>query len=215
MECKAVIFDLDGTLIDSMDVWGRIDVEFLGKRGLKVPADYLKGIACLGFEASADYTIRRFGFSETREEIMQEWFDMALYEYANRIELKKGAREYLCHLKKQGVKLAIATASHMDLVEAVLKRNGVYEWFDTIVTVQEVARGKGFPDVYHAAAERLGVSVESCIVYEDILPGIKGAKDGGYYTIGVYDSHSAEDMEQIKILADEYVMDFCDSIEGC
>lgn len=207
-EYKAAIFDLDGTLIDSMGVWNQIDIDFLGKRGYAVPDDYLKGIACLGFEAAADYTIQRFGFSETREEIIKEWFDMAIYEYSNNVELKKGVKSYLEQLKEQGVKMAIATASHENLVLPVLKHHGILEWFENITTVQEVPRGKGFPDVYDKAAMRMQVCPKECIVYEDILQGIQGAKAGGYRAIGVYDSHSVHDMEQMKALADGYIMDF-------
>lgn len=208
VEYKAAIFDLDGTLIDSLDVWRQIDIDFLGKRGYAVPDDYLKEIACLGFNAAADYTIARFGFSETRESIVREWFNMALYAYSNQVELKNGVKSYLEKLKGQRVKMAIATASDEQLVLPVLKRHGILELFENITTVQEVARGKGFPDVYDKAAQRMQVSPSECIVYEDILQGIQGAKAGGYRAIGVYDVHSAKDMEQMKAQADGYIMDF-------
>lgn len=207
---KGAIFDLDGTLIDSMGVWKQIDVDFLGKRGLTVPADYLDAITPMGFEAAADYTIARFGFPETRDEIIREWYDMAIYAYSNTVPLKKGAMEYLKMLKQQNIKMAVATASDKQLVIPALTNNGVIDMFDNITTIQEVPRGKGFPDVYDKAAERMGVNPAECIVFEDILAGINGAHMGGYRAVAIYDEHSVEPAEVMKENADAYIMDFRD-----
>lgn len=205
---RGAIFDLDGTLVDSMGVWRQIDVDFLGKRGLSVPPDYLDAITPMGFEAAADYTIDRFGFPETREEIIREWYDMAIYAYANTVPLKKGAMEYLQMLKEQNIKMAVATASDKQLVIPALTNNGVIHMFDNITTVQEVSRGKGFPDVYDKAAERMGIHPAECIVFEDILAGIQGAHMGGYRAVAIFDEHSVEPAEVIKENADAYIMDF-------
>ncbi len=132
---RGAIFDLDGTLVDSMGVWRQIDVDFLGKRGLSVPPDYLDAITPMGFEAAADYTIERFGFPENREEIIREWYDMAIYAYANTVPLKKGAMEYLQMLKEQNIKMAVATASDKQLVIPALTNNGVIDMFDNIKKV--------------------------------------------------------------------------------
>ena len=102
---KGAIFDLDGTLLDSMWVWDDIDVAFLKKRGLEVPPDYQEAITPLGFLEAARYTIRRFGFPETPEELIQEWHQMAVDAYTYEVELKDGAAEYLRYLKEKGIRL--------------------------------------------------------------------------------------------------------------
>ena len=107
MEKKGIIFDLDGTILDSMHIWEEIDKKFLGKRGLEVPEDYLRSIAPLGFERAAVYTIERFGFLETPEQIIAEWYQMATDAYANQVQLKPSAEEYLRYLKNGGSRLEL------------------------------------------------------------------------------------------------------------
>lgn len=210
-----VIFDLDGTLIDSMGVWSQIDVDFLGKRGFEVPMDYMTAITPMGFEATADYTIKRFNLNETREDLIKEWHDMAIEAYSYYVKLKPGAKEYVEYLHKNGKIMAVATASDMRLVEPVLKNNNIFHYFQNITTVKEVNRGKGFPDIYDMIARKMNISTEKCIVFEDILAGIKGAKAGGYTTIGVYDVHSCENQEQLKNECNKYICDFKEMIGNC
>jgi HAD superfamily hydrolase (TIGR01509 family) len=210
---SGVIFDLDGTLINSNWVWRQIDIEFLGKRGFDVPEDYMKIIAPMGFEATADYTIKRFGLKETREAVVKEWYDMAIDAYSNRVFLKDGVKEYLSYLKENGKLMSVATASDMRLVEPVLKNNGIEGYFNNITTLKEVNRGKGFPDIYDKSAEKMNIESDKCIVFEDIIQGIKGAKDGGYRTVGVYDEHFDNDKEKIKKICDMYIQDFKEMIK--
>lgn len=207
---QGAIFDLDGTLLDSMNVWRELDIEFLGRRGLEVPEDYLKSITAMGFEAAAEYTIKRFGFKETPQEIIDEWYAMALDAYSNTVVLKPGAKAYLGFLKSKGIKIASATASDSTLFIPALKRNGIYDLFDSFVTVRDVKRGKGFPDIYEKAAENLSLTAKDCVVFEDILKGIEGAKMGGFKAVAMYDAHSQCDWKEIKAIADIYICDFAE-----
>lgn len=202
------IFDLDGTVLDSMGVWRDIDYEFLGKRGIPVPDDYLKEISALGFEAAARYTIDRFGFKETPQEIIDEWYDMAIDAYTNDVMLKPGAEAYIKTLRMDGIKLAVATASDEALYKPALIRNGIYDCFDAFVTVRDVVRPKGFPDIYEKAAQMLGASVSECIVFEDVLKGVQGAKMGGFRVVAMKDEHSAFDEKAIRDTADRYIKNF-------
>lgn len=205
---KGAIFDLDGTLLDSMWIWEQIDIEFLSKRGLDVAEDYLAAITPMHFYQAAEYTISRFGLPETADEIVAEWSDMALDAYRHRIGLKPYAKEYLLFLKEQGVKLSVATASSDFIYMPALERNGIYDLFDAFTSSSEAARGKGFPDVYELAAEKIGLTAKDCAVFEDIYAGVKGAKLGGFYTIGVEDKYAAHEREQIKKEADLYIKDY-------
>lgn len=207
-EIKGAIFDLDGTVLDSMWVWTEIDKRFLGDRGFEVPQDYLEKIAPVGARKAAEYTIERFGLNERVEDIMNEWFDMALTAYETEVQCKPFVKEYFSKLEEEGVKLAVATSSDRKLIIPALERNGILDRFETIVTVDQVKRGKGFPDIYEKAAGDLGVTNEECIVFEDILAGIRGAKDGGFFAVGVYEGHSAYEHPEIKRLADKFIMSF-------
>lgn len=207
-EFKGAIFDLDGTILDSMWVWKQVDINFLGKRGIELPADYVKAISTLNLRTAAEYTIERFGLKDAVEDVMDEWFQMAVQEYAEDVQLKSGVREYLAYLKAKGVKIAIATSSHEGLFLPCLENNEIYEFFDAIVTTMEVERGKEFPDVYEEAAKRLQLKVTECMVFEDIHNAVKAAKEGGFYVVAVEEEHSAGDREEIIKLADKYIKDF-------
>ncbi len=204
---KGHIFDLDGTLTKSNHVWSKIDEEFLGKRGIKVPEDYFKQVSAMNFEQAAVYTNDRFSLGENIQDIMKEWFDMAVYEYTNVIKLCGNAGEYVRKLKEQGRKIALATASTEELYKPVLKRNGILECFDCFVSTEQVKRGKGFPDVYELAAEKLGLDAKACVVYEDIVEGIKGAKAGGFFAVACLNDHYSHDWDEMREIADEIVED--------
>ena len=104
--------------------------------------------------------------------------------------------------------MAVATSSSPELYEPALKRNGIYEYFKAFVTVSEVKRGKGFPDIYEKAAEKLSLPPETCVVYEDILKGVEGAKMDDFYVVGVEDIHSSYEKNEIMQLSDRYILSF-------
>lgn len=210
MQIKGAIFDLDGTLLDSMWVWERVDREFLAKRGFSVPPDYGDAIAPLGFPAAAAYTVKRFGLQEEPQAIMKEWNEMAVWEYSHEVGLKPNAERFLKRLKEAGIGLAVATASHEELFLPALHNNGILELFDAVVTVHEVKRGKGFPDIYERAADLLGLPAKDCAVFEDIYAGVMGARMGGFQVVGVRDASSAGDEMRIREAADYYIKDYAE-----
>lgn len=208
-EFEAAVFDLDGTLLDSMYFWNHIDEMFLKEVGIdEVPEDYLLAIAHLGAEETAKYTKERFGLDMTPDEMMKIWFDEALDFYRNRVTLKPGAYDYLQKLRSSGVKLAVATASEEALYLPAIRRTGIEDFFGAFATVDECVRKKGFPDVYRLACRRLSVPESAAVVFEDIYIAVKGAKAGGFRTVGVYDETSARDAESIKATADLFIRDF-------
>lgn len=197
MSIKGVIFDLDGTILDSTWVWTQIDIDFLGERGFEVPPDYSQAVSSMGFRDVAKYTIARFGLKETVEEVMAQWDAMAHKAYAHEIKIKPGTKELLLWLREHGIRAGIATSNSASLFVPCLKNNGVYELFHSFTETGDVSRGKEFPDVYIKAAEKLGCQPEECIVLEDIIPALQGAKQGGFITIGVREekwNYSQEEM---------------------
>jgi len=205
---KAYIFDLDGTLLDSMNVWQQIDIDFLKKRGIIVPPDYAESISSMTFNEAAVYTISRFGLSDSAEDLKKEWNDMAAYAYGYTVQLKPYAKEYLFKLKKSGAKLAVATSLFVELMELALRNHGIYDLFDAICTSDEAGCGKSRPDVFLLAAKKLGAAPSDCLVFEDILEAVKSAKSAGMAVCAVYDKSSENDWEQIKAIADFTIVDF-------
>lgn len=208
------IFDLDGTLLDSMWVWAEVDEQFLSRRGIAVPADYMAAVLPLGFRETAEYTIRRFGLPERPEDLMAEWDRMVEEAYRERILLKPGAEAYLRSLREGGVRLGVATSMNPRFCLPVLRRNGIADWFDGFAYSHEVPRGKGHPDIYLLAAERIGVRPERCIVFEDIPAGARGAKAGGFTVCGVYDPANDSQQAELRDLSDVYVNAFTELLEA-
>lgn len=207
-DIKGAIFDMDGTIIDSMWIWEKIDVEYLEKKRLKMPDDLKDNIEHLSFDETAKYFKEKFNLTESVDEIKCEWNDMAFDEYSNNVLLKPGAKEFLTLLKSKDVKIGLATSNNNMLVEAVLKKHGIFHLFDNITTTGEVSRGKNYPDVYLLAAERLCVKPEDCVIFEDILPAVIGAKASGATVIGVYDEYSEHQRQEIIKLADKFISNY-------
>jgi len=201
---SGAIFDLDGTLLDSMGVWADIDKEFLGRRGFSVPPDYMEAITPLGFRGTALYTIDRFGLSDTPEGLMEEWSTMAKEKYAHEVMLKPGARELLQALYDAGVFLAVVTASSRELFLPCLERNGIAGYFSLILTTDGTGLGKNAPEIWNLAAEKMGLPPEKVIVFDDAAASILGAKEAGLQTVGVYDPLS-RGQDVLKKEADLYI----------
>ena len=202
------IFDLDGTLLDSMGLWADIDAEFLARRGLCVSAEYTQAVKHMHFDVAAQYTKQLFSLPESEQDIKAEWREMCAEAYATRIELKQGAHDYLSSLKDMGISLYVATVLEEEIFMPALSRLGVREMFDGAVTVADVGKGKECPDIYIAAAQRMGVKPCECAVYEDIVPALISAKRAGCIAVGVYDALSDDDTLAIKKESDYYIKDF-------
>lgn len=205
---KGAIFDMDGTLIDSMGIWEEIDREFLHKRGIEMPEELDKDIGHMSFYEAAVYFKERFDLKEGIEEIMAEWDEMAYYHYNHTIELKPGAMEYLQMLKDKDIKIGLATASSMKYIDAVLKKKEIYDYFEAISTVEEVKKDKSSPDIYIKTCEKLGIRPHECAVFEDIYVAVSSAKKAGMKVVGVYDEYAQHQMDDIKNKADMYIKDF-------
>lgn len=205
---KAVIFDLDGTLIDSMSMWKEIDIEYLGRFGIPLPATLQKDISGMSFTETAHYFKNTFHIPDSIEKIKAAWNEMAMYKYTHTVPLKPGALEFLQELRKRGIKTGIATSNSVELVRAVLKSLAVEEYLDEIHTSCEVAKGKPAPDIYLLTAACLGVEPEECLVFEDIEEGILAGKRAGMEVCAVDDEFSKDMEAQKRELADYFIRDY-------
>lgn len=207
-DIKAAIFDMDGTIVDSMWVWESIDINYLNTNNLHLPPTLKTDIAHLSYNEVAVYFKNAFNLPYTIDEIKEHWNELAYKEYCTNVKLKPGVKKFMDLLKSMGIKIALATSNNRLLLEACLKSNGIYDYFDVITTTDEVANGKDCPDVYLLTAERLGIAPENCIVFEDILAAVKGAKLANMKVIGVYDDHAACQHDEMIKIADKFIKEY-------
>ena len=204
---KAVIFDLDGTLLDSCKVWFEVDQKFFAKRGREVPKDYGKTIGTMGLAQAAVYTKNTYGFEESPEEIFSEWMDMVVEKYTDEVTLKPHVREYLEYLSNNDIPLAVATASSKVMYEPCLKNNGIYYYFDHICDVKKFKDGKNTPELFLHVASLLGYNPSEILIFEDTLHAIKVAIEAGFNVCSVYEETCNDEKEKKEISA-LYIHDF-------
>lgn len=210
----AVLFDLDGTLVDSMWMWKAIDVEFLKRYGYDCPEDLEKVIEGMSFSETAIYFKDRFRLPMTLDEIKAIWIEMSIDKYRHEVPLKSGVAEFLSFLKKKGIRMGIATSNAQDMVAAVLDSLDIRSYFGVVATACEVAAGKPAPDIYLKVAADLGVQPEKCLVFEDVPAGILAGKRAGMRVGAVEDVFSLSMTEEKKELADFYIRDYRELIQG-
>lgn len=205
---QAVIFDLDGTLIDSMWMWKQIDIDYLARHGHPLPEDLQDCIEGMSFSETAVYFKERFGLTDSLEIIKSDWNRMAYDIYVNDVPLKPGVLAFLQYLKSKGIRTGIATSNSKELLTAVLESLGITEYFDELHTSCEVAKGKPAPDIYLLVAQKLGVAPENCLVFEDIMQGIMAGKAAGMKVCAIKDEFSLKQEAEKKASADWFIDSF-------
>lgn len=205
-----VLFDLDGSLVDSMWIWHEIDIAYLGKFGISLPEDLQSQIEGMSFSETAAYFKNRFRIPDCIEKIKQDWNRMAWDKYTNEVPLKEGAREFLNYCKDNGIRLGIATSNSRELVENVVKVHGLTDYFSCIVTACDVEKGKPSPDVYLEASRRCGAVPDKCLVFEDVVQGILAGKAAGMKVCAVEDDYSMYQLQEKQKLADYYIKTYFD-----
>ena len=204
---KAVIFDFDGTLADSMWMWPSIDEDYLKKFGIECPETLHTELEGKSPNECAKYFQEKFNINESEEAMMDTWNDMAAYNYEHKVFLKPGIESFLKKLKENGIKIGIGSSNFKELVVLALKNNGVLEYIDSIHVSSEVHAGKPAPDIYELTAEDLGVKPRECLVFEDIVQGLLAGKRAGMKTVAVFDECSSEKQELNKEMCDYYIFD--------
>lgn len=201
------LFDFDGTLVDSMPVYGELMLRILDEHGIEYGDDIIKIITPLGFQGTAKYFIG-LGINKTEKELVSLMYNYAVDEYTYNVPAKKNVVKTLKELKKRGASLNVLTASPHASLDPCLKRLGIYNLFDNIWSCDDFLTTKTDPKIYERVAEKLQSRVEDVIFLDDNFNADKVAKKAGMIVYGVYDKSSEEYMAEIKAITDKYIMDF-------
>ena len=204
MKFEGAIFDLDGTLTDSMYIWNEAPKALVRQFGGQPPEDLAEDIKEMGRREAAEYLRSRFSLSTTPEELMDTLNDLVTEEYRSRVPMKPGADRLLARLADSGISCCIATASEAFQARDAMVRLGLWKHF--LFAFSSLQYGsKSRPDVYFAAARSLGSAPEHTIVFEDALHAARTAKEAGFLVAGVYDPSAEGDQEALKKICDWYL----------
>lgn len=204
---KGAIFDLDGTLIDSMFIWDTIGEDYLKSFGVDPKGTLAEVFKTFTLEQAAEYYRNHYDIKLSVKEIVEGINNMVAEIYRTKVVLKPGISDFLKRLQSLSVKMCVATVTDRPVVEDVLKRLNVREYFSEIFTCGEVGCNKETPEIYRQALKHLGTKKTETIVFEDALHALKTAKDDGFKVAAVYDSHESS-QEEIKEISDYYIADF-------
>ena len=210
----AVIFDVDGTIADSMWMWKQIDIEYLDRFGIPLPDDLQKNIEGMSFRETAHYFKEHFLIPDSIEKMMADWNEIAAHKYRYDIPLKKGALEFMKQCKKKGLLLGIVTSNSVELFSDLLTAHKLENMFDVIITGSDGLKGKPAPDMYLEAAKRLSVDASKCLVFEDIIPGILAGKRAGMKVCAIDDAYSKDVLLEKKKESDFFIDSFEDILEA-
>lgn len=209
MDKRCAIFDMDGTLIDSMGYWQRLGREYLAKMGVVENVEpVIERIKPMTMLESSALFMEAFGIPGPPERIAAEMNAVMDAHYRSDIPLKPGVADYLRTLRQAGVRLCVATATPEPLARACLERLGVADCFEFLLSCDAVAAGKDRPDVFLEAARRLEAVPADIAVYEDAIYAVRTAKAAGFYVVGVYDDASAANWAELNTLCDATIRDW-------
>lgn len=203
-----MIFDVDGTLLDSMPVWDHSGERYLRTLGIYAPPSLGKILFSKTMQQGAVYLKQTYNLPQSEEEIQAGILKVVAESYQNEVPLKHSARTFLEALSKAGKSMIVVTSTDRSLILAAFERLALLPYFTDIITCSEFGSGKDRPEIFHAASERMQSLPASTWVVEDGLYAIRTAKSAGYPVIGVADASSKDDEPDIRGLADYFVSDF-------
>ena len=203
MRLQSAIFDMDGTLLDSMPVWEHASERYLQNKGIEVREKLSEILFSMSMQKGAEYVKENYHLTESTDEIVTGVNNIVYTAYEKEVQPKEGVREFLDKLQAEGIKMVVATSTDRPMVEA---------YFERIFTCTEIGKGKVEPDIYHAASDFLGTKPKHTLVFEDALYAIGTAKKAGFVTVGVYDAASEKEQDKIREQADIYLEAFAEAV---
>ena len=209
---KAIIFDLDGTLLDSLLIWDNIAANFLKRQGVIYPENIQEIITPMSYSEAAAYFINDLGVKLSPPEIFSTINQMVEDQYKYYLQLKPFAMEFLEKAKAKNYQMTIATSSDHELTRQALKRLLILDYFQFILTCEDIGKSKSSPEIYLSSAESLGYKPREIIVFEDALHCVKTVKQAGFQTAAIFDPHWQEDIEDIKKHTDYFFQSFKEAI---
>ena len=205
-----LIFDLDGTLIDSNGVWVEVDKTFLARRGAPYTREYYEGVAHTILSNCAVFTKEYLHLEESCEEIIAEWMDLAAGKYGSQVPLKPHVKDYLDRCHQAGHRMAVFTACVPEHCQAAMEHLGLTPYFERVIYAQTLGVDKRSPEIFRAVAEMLGVRPRDCVLFDDALSACKAAKAAGMTVVGVYDPYFTDTSADMREVCDQYIQGFGD-----
>lgn len=206
-QIKGAIFDLDGTILDSMGMWRNLDRNFVESFGKVYDPQISRDIVGMTLEQAADHFRKVLELGMTTEQILDQWNDHLLNQYKNVITLKNSVDKVIDKWYSKGIKMCVATLTDNSLASVALEKFGLLSKMEFILTVSQVGKSKRHPDIYLKSAEKMGLLPQECVVLEDTYYAIKAAKEAGF-TVYCIDDENAVDRDKSKEICDKYITDF-------
>ena len=208
-----LFFDLDGVLIDSNGIWKDVDKTFLARRGIPYTRAYYEGVAHTIFPLAAEFTKQFCNLSESCEEIMAEWMDLAKGLYSQ-VALKPGVRAYLEQCQAEGRRMGVVTSSVPEHCREALRHLDIAHYFERVAFAHELRLDKRSPELWRAVAASFGVRPADCTVFDDSLLSCQGAKAAGMRVVGVYDAYFAHNEQEMRGFCDAYIYSFAELLNA-
>ncbi len=207
---KYAIFDLDGTLLDSMPIWINLGKTVLNPMGIYPDEDLDKRFKTMTLDQSSRYIKEHFPIDISAEELLDIFTNTVRKGYEEEAPLKPYVMDFIKLLHSRKIPMCVATASERHLTESALQRTGVLPYFEFVMTCTDIGKTKETPDIYLEAMQRLGGNIQNTVVFEDAYFSVISAKNGGFSVVALFDECAKEDGKNIQKTADLYAQSFFD-----